>query len=135
MMPIQTSYILSKHALISYSECLFLEMQIKQAPIQVSVILPGPVNTRIFEDGRTEKDGGAERHRTMMNAMLEAEGISGLEAAQRILPQIAAGEFWVSTHPNITREFAANRARHLSELATPSLPAEVLAGMGLGDSL
>jgi NAD(P)-dependent dehydrogenase (short-subunit alcohol dehydrogenase family) len=131
MMPIQTSYILSKHAMISFSECLFLEMQIKQAPIKVSAILPGPVATRIFEDGGTTTDTSSEQHRVMMHAMLEADGISGYEAAQRILPQIAAGEFWVSTHPEITREFAAARAAYLTALGKPALPEEVLRSMGL----
>lgn len=131
MMPIQTSYILSKHAIISYSECLFLEMQLAQAPIAVSAILPGPVATRIFSDGSTARDPGSEAHRNMMNAMLEADGISGYEAAQRILPQIAAGEFWVSTHPDVTRQMAGGRAHHLSTLSKPALPEEVLQGMGL----
>ncbi|WP_213004089.1 SDR family NAD(P)-dependent oxidoreductase [Parahaliea maris] len=131
MMPIQTSYILSKHALISYSECLFLEMQLAGAPIAVSAILPGPVATRIFSDGSTTTDSGSEAHRSMMNAMLEADGISGYEAARRILPQIAAGEFWVSTHPEITRQMATGRAQHLSTLSKPALPEEVLQSMGL----
>lgn len=135
MMPVQTSYILSKHAMISFSECLHLEMQVKKAPIQVSAILPGPVATRIFQDSQTGGDTGSVKHRELMHGMLEADGISGYEAAQRILPQIAAGEFWVSTHPEITRELAANRAQHLASLSTPSLPAEVLAGMGLQDIL
>ncbi|MCR9184591.1 MAG: SDR family NAD(P)-dependent oxidoreductase [Halieaceae bacterium] len=131
MMPVQTSYILSKHAMISFSECLFLEMQISKAPIQVSAVLPGPVATRIFEDGGTTTNSASEQHRVMMHGMLSSDGISGYEAAQRILPQIAAGEFWVSTHPELTREFAAGRAAHLSALQPPALPEEVLKGMGL----
>lgn len=131
MMPIQTSYILSKHAVISYSECLFLEMQIKQAPIHIAAILPGPVTTRIFADGGTTTDNNSEHHRVMMHAMLEADGISADEAARRILPQIAAGDFWVSTHPEITRQMAAARAQHLSTLSKPALPAELLQSMGL----
>lgn len=131
MMPLQTSYILSKHAMISYSECLFLEMQIKQAPIHVAAILPGPVATRIFADGSTARDAGSEEHRALMHAMLESDGISGHEAAQRIFPQLAAGEFWVSTHPEVTRQMAAGRAAHLANLTKPALPAEVLASMGL----
>ncbi|GAB3272476.1 SDR family NAD(P)-dependent oxidoreductase [Parahaliea aestuarii] len=131
MMPIQTSYILSKHAMISFSECLFLEMQVKQSPIRVSAILPGPVATRIFEDSGQSSDTASAEHGAMMHAMLQADGMTGLEAAQVILPQIAAGEFWVSTHPEMTRQFAAARAAHLSALAMPSLPEEVLRGMGL----
>ena len=47
MMPVQAAYILSKHAVLSFSECLRLEMLVKKAPITVSAILPGPVATRI----------------------------------------------------------------------------------------
>ncbi|PLW82502.1 short-chain dehydrogenase [Kineobactrum sediminis] len=132
IMPIQTSYVLSKHAVLSFSECLYLEMQMKRAPIHVSAILPGPVATRIFEDSKTAEDPMNANHGQIMHNMLASEGISGDEAAERILPQIAAGKFWVSTHPEVTREFANNRASHLSNLADPALPAELLAGMGLG---
>lgn len=131
MMPIQTSYVLSKHAIISFSECLYLEMQVKKAPIQVSAILPGPVATRIFEDSKTGEDPVNTRHREVMRNMLEVDGISGYEAAERILPQLAAGKFWVSTHPEITADFAANRAQHLSSQSDPMLPPEVLAGLGV----
>ncbi|MAL94906.1 MAG: short-chain dehydrogenase [Haliea sp.] len=132
MMPIQTSYVLSKHAILSFSECLYLEMQVKKAPIQVSAILPGPVATRIFEDSKTGEDPVNAHHREIMRNMLKADGISGYEAAERILPQLADGKFWVSTHPEITAEFAANRAQHLSSQADPMLPPEVLAGLGVG---
>ena len=66
-----------------------------------------------------------------MHGMLAADGISGYEAAQRILPQIAAGQFWVSTHPQMTQQFAQQRAQHLSNLATPQMPIEALQAMGL----
>lgn len=130
MMPVQTSYVMSKHAVLSFSECLSLEMQVKKAPIQVSAILPGPVATRIFEDSKPGTDPMVVHHREVMRAMLEQSGISGLEAAQRILAQIAAGEFWVSTHPEITAEFARNRAAHLAALARPQLAPETLAMLG-----
>ena len=62
--------------------------------------------------------------------MLVESGISGLEAAQRILRQIAAGEFWVSTHPEITAVFARQRAAHLSALTKPQLDPATLAMLG-----
>lgn len=133
MMPIQTSYILSKHAILSFSECLRLEMQLQGAPISVSAILPGPVSTRIFADSQTGSAPDGERHRQIMHGMLGADGISGDEAARRILPQIAEGHFWVSTHPEMTQDFAAQRAQYLSTQATPQMPLTVLQAMGLGD--
>ena len=62
--------------------------------------------------------------------MLADSGISGLEAARRILRQIAAGEFWVSTHPEITAEFARQRAAQLAGLIRPQLGPEILAILG-----
>jgi NADP-dependent 3-hydroxy acid dehydrogenase YdfG len=130
IMPVQTSYIMSKHAVLAFSECLSLEMQVKKAPIQVSAILPGPVATRIFEDSKPGTDPMVVHHREVMRAMLVESGISGLEAAQRILRQIAAGEFWVSTHPEITAVFARQRAAHLSALTKPQLDPATLAMLG-----
>jgi NAD(P)-dependent dehydrogenase (short-subunit alcohol dehydrogenase family) len=134
MMPIQTSYILSKHAILSFTECLRLEMQLQRAPIAVSAILPGPVFTRIFEDSQTGDTPGNERHRQIMHGMLAADGISGDEAARRILPQIAEGRFWVSTHPDMTSEFAQQRAQYLSAQEAPQMPVDVLQSMGLGEA-
>jgi NAD(P)-dependent dehydrogenase (short-subunit alcohol dehydrogenase family) len=132
MMPIQTSYIMSKHAILSFSECLRMEMQVKNAPIAVCAILPGPVLTRIFEDSQMGAAPANERHRQIMKGMLAAEGISGYEAAKRVLPQIADGKFWVSTHPDMTRDYAQTRAEYLSTQSTPEMPLETLAAMGLG---
>lgn len=132
IMPVQTSYIMSKHAMIAFSECLSLEMQVKKAPIRVSAILPGPVATRIFEDSKPVAEPIAQHHREMMRAMLASDGISGLEAARRILGQIAEGRFWVSTHPEITADFAAKRAAHLAALEEPALDAGTLAMLGQG---
>jgi NAD(P)-dependent dehydrogenase (short-subunit alcohol dehydrogenase family) len=124
MMPVQNPYVLSKHAVLSFSESLYLEMQLKGLPIQVSAVMPGPVATRIFQDSDGASDALITHHREAMKAMLDQAGITGLEAAKRILARIAAGEFWVSTHPEITAAMATQRAHHLSGLRKPELTAE-----------
>lgn len=129
IMPVQTPYIMSKHAVLAFSECLRMEMAIKEAPVSVSVILPALVKTRIFEDSQASSDTMSQHHRQVMAGMLAENGISSDEAAQRILPQIAAGDFWVSTDEQMTRDFAAARARTLTELPTPALAPEVAASM------
>lgn len=125
MMPIQTPYILSKHAVLSFSECLYLEMEQAKAPIRVSAVLPGAVSTRIFDDA----PGGAnpksiDGHRAVMRHMLSAHGMAPIDAARLIIDQIAEGRFWVSPHPELMRESAERRAAHLSGLTTPALTAE-----------
>jgi len=94
-------------------------MRMQKAPIHVSAVMPGPVATAIFDDARGA--GAAEwHHRAAMKDML-AGGMQPAEAADRILAGIAAGEFWVSTHPEMTLQTARMRADYLTNLARPGL--------------
>ena len=68
-----------------------------------------------------------------MNAMLRDYGISGLEAGRRILDGIAAGQFWVSTHPEMTAEAAAGRAAYLQTGTRPHLTDAARAILGMTD--
>lgn len=123
VMPLQTSYILSKHAVIAFSECLHLEMQLQKKPVNISVIVPGPVATRIFEDANAPQ-GSAAAHRSIMQHMLSESGLPPRDAARLILNGIAERRFWVSTHPDITAHMAKARGEHLANLATPALTEE-----------
>ena len=117
--PVETPYICSKHAVLSYTEGLYLEMRMQKAPIHVSAVMPGPVATAIFDDARGA--GAAQHnHRAIMKDML-ADGMEPAEAAERILAGIAGGDFWVSTHPELTLATARMRAEYLSTLARPGL--------------
>ena len=129
IMPVQTPYIMAKHAVLAFSECLRMEMELKKAPISVSVILPGPVRTRIFEDSQGSADPVSQYHQQVMEDMLAANGISSEQAAERILPQIAAGDFWVSTDKEMTRQYAAARAQTLLDLQPPALAPELAASL------
>ena len=122
--PIQTSYVMSKHAVLAFSECLHLEMQMKSSAVQISAVLPGPVKTQIFESVGEQADPVAAEHRQQMMDLLEGNGITALEAAQTIFRQLAAGKFWVSTHPEMTQMMAEQRASHLSSLNTPFMDVE-----------
>jgi NAD(P)-dependent dehydrogenase (short-subunit alcohol dehydrogenase family) len=126
MMAIQTPYILSKHAVLSFSECLRMEMDLVGAPISVSAVLPGPVSTRIFDEAATGRDRARiEGHRKIMNEMIRGAGsLTGKQAAEVILAGIAAREFFVSTHPELTAQMAKQRAEHLATLSTPTLNEE-----------
>jgi len=122
MMPTQAPYMMSKHAVLSFTECLYLEMQLKKAPIQISAVLPAQVATRIFEDAPADRQSGfVERQREMMHAMITQIGVTPEQAGKSILDGIAAGEFWVSTHPETTAQIAKNRSAYLAALALPAL--------------
>jgi len=124
----EAPYIVSKHAVLSFSECLSLELQVEAPHVHVSAVLPGPVTTRIFEDARR----GAEpapvaQHVALMKQLLAANGMAPDEAARLILEGIAARRFWVSTHPEMTAQMAAVRAQYLATQATPSMAADIVA--------
>jgi len=127
--PVETAYISSKHAVLSFTEGLYLEMLMQQKPIHVSAVMPGPVATSIFDDAKGA-GSAQDRHRTMMQDML-AQGMQPMEAARIILAGIAQGDFWVSTHPDLTLRTARMRADYLSTLALPDLPdtARKIAGL------
>lgn len=131
IMPVQTPYIVSKHAVLSFTECLALEMQLTGKPISVSAVLPGPVATRIFEDAPTgDEPSTVEHHRGFMRTMLKEHGMGIREAGNRILEGIAAGEFWVSTHPEMMAAAARQRAEHLKSLSAPRMTEEMRAIAG-----
>lgn len=119
MFPGETAYICGKHAVLSFTEGLYLEMRMQGKPIHISAVMPGPVATRIFDDAKGA--GAAEHHhRSVMKTML-AEGMQPGEAARIILDGIAKGDFWVSTHPELTAQAARGRAEYLSGLKAPIL--------------
>jgi NADP-dependent 3-hydroxy acid dehydrogenase YdfG len=117
--PVETAYISSKHAVLSFTEGLYLEMLMQRRPIHVSAVMPGPVATSIFDDAKGA-GSAQDHHRTVMKDML-ADGMQPMEAARIILAGIAHGDFWVSTHPDLTLKTARMRAEYLSSLALPAL--------------
>jgi NADP-dependent 3-hydroxy acid dehydrogenase YdfG len=122
--PLQTSYVMSKHAVLAFSECLHLEMAMQHTKVQVSAVLPGPVKTGIFSALDETEDPDVRQHLQDMVNLLDRNGMSAGQAAETIFAQLAAGEFWVSTHPQITRSMAAQRAEHLANLQTPGMHAD-----------
>lgn len=132
IMPTQTAYMVTKHAVQSFSECLYLEMQIKGAPIHVSSIIPGSVKTGIFDPAhaRDDSDFGAQQ-RKVMHDMMYSYGMELDEAARVIVEGIARGDFWVSTQPQMTRDMLAGRIAFFQSEAPPVLVGEAAAILGV----
>lgn len=131
-MPTQTSYIMSKHAIQSFSECLYLEMQIAKAPINVCSILPGILKTSIFDadQGAGEPESGAVYRATMAHLM-STYGMDLDEGCRLFMEGIAARKFWVSSQPEMTEQAMAARAALLQNQALPALTDQTRALLGL----
>jgi NAD(P)-dependent dehydrogenase (short-subunit alcohol dehydrogenase family) len=113
----QAPYVASKHAVQALTEVLHVEAAEAFPQIAVSVVNPAPVATRIFTEAVANGPGAKQRRAEM--AKMIAAGMHPTEAGRRIVEQILAGRFWVSSHPEL---FAAAAKRRAEQLATLSLP-------------
>lgn len=125
-MPAQTAYTVSKHAVEAFSECLHLEMEVKQLPIHVSSVIPGPIRTNIFNaEGGAGEPEGAQSHRHKMFEMLRDYGMDGDEAGRVIVEGIAANRFWVHTHPEMSMDIIEQRIAFFRSQQAPVLNDQV----------
>ena len=121
-MPTQTAYTVTKHAVQSFSECLYLEMEYSGAPIHVSSIMPGMLKTSIFDaDAGAGEPESAVRHRTVMREMMREYGMDLAEGCKLILEQVAANKFWVSTQPEMTEQLLSARIDFFQKQRPPEL--------------
>lgn len=103
IMPCQTAYIMTKHAVQSFSECLYLEMQLKQAPIHVCSVMPGMLKTSIFDaSAGAGEPADAATHRRKMSEMMRDYGMDLADGCKLILEQVAEGRFWIHTQPEMS---------------------------------
>ena len=121
-MPTQAAYMMSKHAIQSFSECLHLEFELIGAPIHVSSVIPGMLKTSIFDAsaGKGEPDSAA-KHRATMAHMMATYGMDLDEGCQRIVEGISENRFWVSTQPEMTDDMVAGRIAFFQSREAPVL--------------
>lgn len=127
-MPTQTAYMMSKHAIQSFSECLYLEMDLIGAPIHVSSVIPGMLKTSIFEPsaGVGEPESAA-KHRAKMAHMMASYGMELDEGCRKIVAKIAAGDFWVDTQEQMTDDMLTGRIAFFQGRSAPELAAQARA--------
>ncbi|MGW8203743.1 SDR family NAD(P)-dependent oxidoreductase [Sphingomonas bisphenolicum] len=131
-MPTQTAYMMSKHAIQSFSECLYLEMQVAKAPINVCSIIPGMLKTSIFDAqaGKGEPQS-AVAHRATMAHMMANYGMDLDEGCRLFVQGMAARKFWISSQPEMTEQMLAGRIAFFEKQATPALSDQTRALLGL----
>jgi NAD(P)-dependent dehydrogenase (short-subunit alcohol dehydrogenase family) len=124
--PLQTPYIVSKHAVLAMTECLRVEVEMAGHAdhICVQAVLPGPVQSNIFIAAGGVDDSAATMASTSeREAMVSIIAMDPLAAAEAIFEQSAAGGFYLCTHPEQAGASMADRGRALAEQVTPRLRA------------
>ncbi len=102
--PYTAAYTLSKHAVISFSECLYHELIMSGTKIGVSVVCPAAVKTKIYEAEKHRQDcyepalRGDTSFSDMFKALLEDSfkgGITPNEMARQTISAIKRNQFYV----------------------------------------
>ncbi|KWX66316.1 SDR family NAD(P)-dependent oxidoreductase [Mycobacterium sp. NAZ190054] len=127
--PLQTPYIVSKHAVLAMTECLRLEVELAGHGelIRVQAVLPGAVKSNIFEAAGGVDAGAAGTDvaaaEAQREAMLDikAAAMDPVEAAEVVFEQSAQGAFYLLTQPDYVGSAMAERAEVLRTLTPPQL--------------
>jgi NAD(P)-dependent dehydrogenase (short-subunit alcohol dehydrogenase family) len=125
--PLQAPYIVSKHAVLALTECLYLDVQSAghSDHIHVQAVLPGAVKSNIFESagGVDPDDGGdiavAEAQRAEM-LDIKAAAMDPRAAAAAIFEQAVDGRFYLLTEPESVGSAMAERANILAAQRPPA---------------
>lgn len=122
--PLQTPYIMSKHAVLALTECLRLEVELAgHNHIHVQAVLPGAVASNIFDSAGGVDSGDVAAAESQRSAMLDikADAMDPLTAAEVVFEQAAEGRFYLLTQPDYVGSAMAERAEILASQRPPVL--------------
>ncbi|KAG4277673.1 hypothetical protein FPRO04_14051 [Fusarium proliferatum] len=121
--PTQAAYLMTKHAIQAFSECLFLEMKMKNALVHVCSVIPGMLKTKMFDEGAgIGEPSGASAYRQKMRELMEAYGMELDDGCRVIMEQIAESKFWAVTQPEMTFDALERRVDFLTNRRDPVVP-------------
>ncbi len=105
--PFLGPYNATKQAVVAISETLFKDLQAVGAPIGVSVLCPGFVQTRIAESERNRpawapdrEVPGADELRGAVQSLVDG-GIAPSMVAERVIDAVRTETFYILTHPEL----------------------------------
>jgi NAD(P)-dependent dehydrogenase (short-subunit alcohol dehydrogenase family) len=120
-----TPYTTAKFAVTGLAEALSLELEMIGSPVRVSVLIPGPVATRIGElsrhwpadlgpmpQRRPDDRVGALPIPPALAQALEAK-MAPSEVAEIVLDAIRDDRFWIYTHPAEVADMVSQRAEEM----------------------
>jgi NAD(P)-dependent dehydrogenase (short-subunit alcohol dehydrogenase family) len=120
-MPGAGPYNTTKHAVVALSEGLYLELKLLASPVEVSVLCPGWVKTRLMEH---EQAAMTSPIATMMANIarnsIDNDGMDTAEVAQLVLEAIHNDQFWIVTHDD-SRHLPVERMQRASAQSNPTL--------------
>ncbi|HEX7216315.1 MAG TPA: SDR family NAD(P)-dependent oxidoreductase [Methylomirabilota bacterium] len=127
--PFMSVYDVTKHGVVALSESMYKELAVTGAPIGVSVVCPGLIDTNIMRSSRNRPEALADQGKAGPQAQAFGQALSDRlvggyppsEVAEQVLAGIREGRFYiVPAQPEVKGNIAI-RAQDLLELRNPTL--------------
>jgi short-subunit dehydrogenase len=126
--PFMSVYDVTKHGVVALSEAMYKELQVTGAPIGVSVVCPGLIDTNIMRSSRNRPADLAEAGKTgpMAEAFGQAlsdrlaDGYPPSEVAEQVAEGIRAGRFYIVPAQPEVKSAIGVRAQDLIALRNPT---------------
>ncbi|MFZ6048543.1 SDR family NAD(P)-dependent oxidoreductase [Pseudomonas sp. CR3202] len=122
--PLMSPYSATKFAVVALTESLHGELRMLDAPIGVSLLAPGPVQSGIFDDpfGDAPEQPAVRGFVDQLRGMLQENGLSPDEFAQRVFAGINEGRYWLLPQPELLDEALKARTEGILTRREPQLP-------------
>jgi short-subunit dehydrogenase len=120
-------YCVSKHAVVTLSECLHHDLRAANAAVGVSVLCPAYFATGIADSARNRPaelaatNPLAAQYEERMRRAVKSGKLSADDVAAAALEAVKAGRFYVVTHPRIKPAIEA-RMKDILEERLPTNP-------------
>jgi NAD(P)-dependent dehydrogenase (short-subunit alcohol dehydrogenase family) len=122
-------YDVTKHGVVALSESMYKELRVTGAPIGVSVLCPGLIDTNIMRSSRNRPPDLAEVGKAgpMAEAFGQAlserlaDGYPPSEVAEQVVAGIREGRFYLVPAQPEVKSAIGIRAQDLIELRNPTL--------------
>jgi NAD(P)-dependent dehydrogenase (short-subunit alcohol dehydrogenase family) len=126
--PFMSVYDVTKHGVVALSESMYREFQVTGAPIGVSVVCPGLIDTNIMRSSRNRPENLAEAGKAgpaaeaFGQALADrlAGGYPPSEVAEQVVAGIREGRFYIVPAQPEVKSAIGIRARDLIELRNPT---------------
>jgi NAD(P)-dependent dehydrogenase (short-subunit alcohol dehydrogenase family) len=120
-------YCVSKHGVVTLSECLHTDLQLAKAKIGVSILAPAYVNTGIGESARNRPAELAhtnplgKEHEDRMRHAIRHGKLSAADVAKVTMDAVKTNRFYILTHPKIKGSIE-QRMRDILDERLPANP-------------
>jgi short-subunit dehydrogenase len=126
--PFMSVYDVTKHGVVALSESMYKEFEATDAPIGVSVVCPGLINTSIMRSSRNRPAELGEEGKAGPLAQAFGQGLADRlvggyppsEVAEQVVQGIRDERFYIVPAQPEVRQWATIRAQDIIELRNPT---------------